>query len=105
AEEAAVPAAAAAESHAPDALREKAGLLAQLRAVQDERRGLVGEVVAHASRAAAAGTDRHPQYRLLIAKALGLDEGEVERCVPGILAELELEMGALRGGVQELGRA
>ena len=75
------------QQQAGEQLHDKLLQVVLLHRAQMERRNLVGEVVQHAS--VASTGERHPQYRLLICKALGVDEADVEKCVPGILAELE----------------
>ncbi|KAI9680672.1 MAG: hypothetical protein M1817_004112 [Caeruleum heppii] len=72
-------------------LRDKLRAVAVLYREQVERRSLVKEMVQHQS-LASVGTEGkgHSKYRVLIGKALGVDESKVEELIDGILGELEM---------------
>jgi hypothetical protein len=74
-------------------------LLQRLEHEKAMRHKLLKEIVHHTANVGTS--DKIPQYRLLISKALGMDEDKVEEALPGILAELELnrksDVAVLRG--------
>ncbi|PSK35892.1 hypothetical protein B9Z65_5707 [Elsinoe australis] len=81
---------------AGDEEREKEELMRQILGLQEQRRGLVQEVVRNQSLAGLG--ERQADYRRLITGALGVRDADVEGMLPEICQELE-EASELGGGI------